>query len=224
VKFSLRPSEAAFYDMFSRAAQNLVKGAVLLTELALPGVDVQSVGERLTELEHDSDAITHELYKKINSTFITPFDREDIYALGSRLDDVMDHLEAVGNLVYLYGLTKLPSLPREMHEMVDVLNRQADITADAMERLRIGAPGVKRPKGVKKMKGLQSLEDYWVETNRLENEGDRAYRMLLVRLFSGEYDALTVLKMKEVGDELEAACDAFEHVANTLETIAVKES
>ena len=108
--------------------------------------------------------------------------------------------------------------------MVDVLNRQADITADAMERMRVGAPGVKRPKGVKKMKGLQSLEDYWVETNRLENEGDRAYRMLLVRLFSGEYDALTVLKMKEVADELEAACDAFEHVANTLETIAVKES
>lgn len=224
MKFSLRPSESAFYDMFSRAAKNLVKGAVLLTELALPGADVQSVAERLEEIEHDSDAITHELYKKINSTFITPFDREDIYALGSRLDDVMDHLEAVGSLVYLYGLTKLPSLPREMHEMVDVLNRQADITADAMERLRIGAPGVKRPKGVKKMKGLQSLEDYWVETNRLENEGDRAYRMLLVRLFSGEYDALTVLKMKEVADSLEAACDAFEHVANTLETIAVKES
>lgn len=224
MKFSLRPSEAAFYDMFSRAAKNLVKGAVLLTELALPGADVQSVAERLEEIEHDSDAITHELYKKINSTFITPFDREDIYALGSRLDDVMDHLEAVGSLVYLYGLTKLPALPREMHELVDVLNRQADLTADAMERMRVGAPGVKRPKGVKKMKGLQSLEDYWVETNRLENEGDRAYRMLLVRLFSGEYDALTVLKMKEVADELEAACDAFEHVANTLETIAVKES
>jgi predicted phosphate transport protein (TIGR00153 family) len=224
VKFSLRPSEAAFYDMFSRAAKNLVKGSVLLTELALPGADVQSVSERLEELEHDSDQITHELYKKINSTFITPFDREDIYELGHRIDDVMDHIEAVGSLIYLYGLTKLPSLPREMHELVDVLNRQADIAADAMERLRVGAPGVKRPKGVKKMKGLQSLEDYWVETNRLENEGDRAYRMLLVRLFSGEYDALTVLKMKEVADELESACDAFERVANTLETIAVKES
>jgi uncharacterized protein len=224
VKFSLRPSEAIFYDMFGRAAQNLVKGAVLLTELALPGADVQSVSERLAELEHDSDQITHELYKKINSTFVTPFDREDIYELGHRLDDVMDHMEAVGSLIYLYGLTKLPILPREMHELVDVLNRQAGITADAMERLRVGAPGVKRPKGVKKMKGLQSLEDYWVETNRLENEGDRAYRMLLVRLFSGEYDALTVLKMKEVADELEGACDAFERVANTLETIAVKES
>jgi uncharacterized protein len=225
VKFSLRPSEAVFYEMFSRSAQNLVRGAQLLSELALPGADVQSVSERLVAVEHDSDHITHELYHKINSTFITPFDREDIYRLGSRLDDVMDHLEAVGSLVYLYGLTKLPLLPREMHELIDVLNRQAAITAEAMERLRVGAPGVKRPKGVPRTKaGLSSLKDYWVECNRLENEGDDAYRMLLVRMFSGEYDALTVLKMKEVADELEAACDAFEHVANTIETIAVKES
>jgi len=208
VKFSLRPQEGAFYDFFSRAAQNLVRGAEMLTELALPGADVQSVSERLGEVEHDSDQITHELYNKINSTFITPFDRSDIYALGSGLDDVMDHMEAAGNLVYLYGLTKLPALPREMHELVNVLDQQARVTAEAMPRL----------------KGLKGLQEYWVEINRLENEGDRAYRMLLVRLFSGEYDALTVLKMKEVADELEKACDAFEHVANTVETIAVKES
>ncbi len=117
-------------------------------------------------------------------------------------------MAAVGNLLYLYGLTKLPSLPREMHELVEVLDQQAKLTADAMPRL----------------KSMKDLEDYWIECNRLENEGDQAYRMLLVRLFSGEYDALTVLKMKEVADELEAACDAFEHVANTVETIAVKES
>lgn len=208
MKFSLRPQEGAFYDFFSRAAQNLVRGAEMLTELALPGADVQSVSERLGEVEHDSDQITHELYNKINSTFITPFDRSDIYALGSGLDDVMDHMEAAGNLVYLYGLTKLPALPREMHELVNVLDQQARVTAEAMPRL----------------KGLKGLQEYWVEINRLENEGDRAYRMLLVRLFSGEYDALTVLKMKEVADELEKACDAFEHVANTVETIAVKES
>lgn len=208
MKFSLRPQEGAFYEMFSRAAQNLVRGTELLSELALPGADVQSVSERLADVEHDSDQITHELYNKINSTFITPFDREDIYRLGSGLDDVMDHLEAVGNLVYLYGLTKLPALPREMIEMIDILDQQAKVTALAMPRL-------------KQMKGLK---DYWVECNRLENDGDRTYRMLLVRLFSGEYDALTVLKMKEVADELEAACDAFEHVANTIETIAVKES
>ena len=208
MKFSLRPTEGAFYDYFSRAAENLVRGTALLAELALSGADVQSISERLIEVEHDSDQITHELYNKINSTFVTPFDREDIYRLGSGLDDVMDHLEAVGSLLYLYGLTQLPSLPREMHELVDVLDQQAKLTAQAMPRL----------------KSMKDLKEYWVECNRLENEGDRAYRMLLVRLFSGEYDALTVLKMKEVADELEAACDAFEHVANTVETIAVKES
>jgi predicted phosphate transport protein (TIGR00153 family) len=208
VKFSFRPVEGAFYELFTRAAYNLVKGTELLNELALPGVDVQSVADRLSDVEHDSDSITHELYKKINSTFITPFDREDIYSLGSQLDDVMDHLEAAGNLLYLYGLTDLPSLPREMHELVTVLDQQAKVTAEAMPRLR----------------SMKGLEEYWIEVNRLENDGDRAYRMLLVRLFSGEYDALTVLKMKEVVDELEAACDAFEHVANTIETIAVKES
>jgi uncharacterized protein len=209
VRFRLRPVDNVFYDYFSQAAQNLVTGVQLLSELVLPDADAQAVSEKLVEVEHDSDAITHQLYQKINSTFITPFDREDIYRLGSNLDDVMDHLEAVGNLVYLYGLTTLPALPREMHEMIDVLDRQARLTADAMPRLR---------------GGLKDLDDYWVECNRLENEGDRVYRMLLVRLFSGEYDALTVLKLKEVVDELERACDAFERVANTVETIAVKES
>ena len=208
MKFNLRPTGGAFYELFTRAATNLVRGTELLQELALPGVDVASVAERLEEVEHDSDQITHDLFKMINSTFVTPFDREDIYRLGSLLDDVMDHLEAVGSLLYLYGLTKLPVLPREMHEMVEVLDRQAKLTAETMPRL----------------KELRDLEDYWIECNRLENDGDRVYRMLLVRLFSGEYDALTVLKMKEVADELEAACDAFEHVANTVETIAVKES
>lgn len=208
MRFNLRPSGGAFYELFTRAAGNLVRGTELLQELALPGVDVASVAERLEEVEHDSDQITHDLFKMINSTFVTPFDREDIYRLGSLLDDVMDHLEAVGSLLYLYGLTKLPVLPREFHEMVEVLDRQAKLTAETMPRL----------------KELKGLEDYWIECNRLENDGDRIYRMLLVRLFSGEYDALTVLKMKEVADELEAACDAFEHVANTIETIAVKES
>ncbi|GAA3249215.1 DUF47 domain-containing protein [Dactylosporangium siamense] len=208
MRLRLRPSDDSFYEFFTRAAKNLVIGTELLSELALPGVDVQTVSERLVEVEHDSDAITHQLYKKINSSFITPFDREDIYRLGSLLDDVMDHLEAVGSLLYLYGLTKLPSLPRELHEIVKVLDQQARVTAEAMPRL----------------KTMKNLEEYWVECNRLENEGDNAYRMLLVRLFSGEYDALTVLKMKEVVDELEAACDAFEHVANTVETIVVKES
>ena len=209
MRFSkFRPSDDSFYEFFTRAANNLVRGTELLSGLALPGADIQAISEGLGDVEHDSDKITHEVYNKINSTFITPFDREDIYRLASTLDDVMDHIEAAGNLVYLYGLTKLPALPREMHELVQVLDQQARVTADAMPRL----------------KSMKDLKEYWVEVNRLENDGDRAYRMLLVRLFSGEYDALSVLKMKEVADELEKACDAFEHVANTVEQIAVKES
>jgi predicted phosphate transport protein (TIGR00153 family) len=208
VRFSLRPTEDSFYEFFTRAAQNLIRGAELLSELVQPEADVQSVSERLGEAEHDNDALTHELYNKINSTFVTPFDREDIYRLGSNLDDVMDHMEAVGNLVYLYGLSELPTLPREMADIVEVLNHQAKLTVEAMSNL----------------KSMKDLQEYWIEVNRLENDGDKAYRMLLVRLFSGEYDALTVLKLKEVADELEAAADAFEHIANTVETIAVKES
>ena len=208
MRIKFRPTDDSFYEFFNRSAANLVRGTELLTELALPGVDIQSISERLADAEHDGDRLTHEVYNKINSTFITPFDREDIYRLASTLDDVMDHIEAAGNLVYLYGLTKLPALPREMHELVAVLDQQARVTSDAMPRL----------------KSMKDLKSYWVEVNRLENEGDRAYRMLLVRLFSGEYDALEVLKMKEVADELEKACDAFEHVANTIEQIAVKES
>lgn len=202
----------ALYELLTRSAQNLVTGTDMLAELALPGVDVQSVSERLVELEHDSDQLAHEIYSTINAAGgrrrRPRLERSDIYRLGSTLDDVMDHLEAAGTLVYLYGLTKLPALPREIHEQIDALHQQAELTAAAMPRLQ----------------ALQDLREYWIECNRLENEGDRAYRMLLVRLFSGEYDALTVLKMKEVADELEAACDAFEHVANTVETIVVKQS
>jgi hypothetical protein len=208
VRLPFRRVDDGFYDLFTRSAQNLVTATQSLAELALPGVDVQSVSERLVELEHDSDQLTHQIYNKINSVRRAPLDRADIYQLGSTLDDVMDHLEAAGTLVYLYGLTRLPALPREIHEVIDALSQQAELTAAAMPRLPTGS----------------QLREYWIECNRLENEGDRAYRMLLVRLFSGEYDALTVLKMKEVADELEAACDAFEHVANTVETIVVKSS
>jgi uncharacterized protein len=208
MRFKFRPGDDSFYEFFNQAAANLVRGSEMLSELALPGADVQSIAERLGDIEHDSDRITHEVYNKINSTFITPFDREDIFRLASNLDDVMDHIEAAGSLVYLYGLTRLPALPREMHDLVNVIDRQARLTASSMPRL----------------KAMKDLKEYWVECNRLENEGDQAYRMLLVRLFSGEYDPLTVLKMKEVADELEAACDALEHVANTIEQISVKES
>jgi len=208
MRFTLRPRDDSFYDLFTRAAQKLVAGTALLAELGLPGGDVKSVSDRLVGLEDEADEITHQLFRKLNSTFVTPFDREDIYRLGSLLDDVMDYLEAVGSLLLLYGLTELPTLPSGMHDLAKVLDQQAHITADAMARL----------------KSMKGLEDYWIDCNRLENEGDSIYRNLLARLFSGDYDAITVMKMKEVADVLEAACDGFEHIANAVETIVVKES
>jgi predicted phosphate transport protein (TIGR00153 family) len=136
---------------------------------------------------------------------VTPFDREDVYALASNLDDVMDYVEAAADLVILTGLGTLPA---EMSQQVALLQRCAQVTAEAMPRL----------------KTLKDLSDYWIEVNRIENEADKLYRRLLSRLYSGEFDALEILKLKEVADQLEEAADAFEQLANVIETIAVKES
>jgi predicted phosphate transport protein (TIGR00153 family) len=209
VRFSLKPQDDAFYAFFSEAAENIKRGVTILAELGDDKPDFQSISERLVDVEHDNDQLTHRLFNKVNSTFVTPMDRTDMYQLAGKLDDVIDHIEAAANLVYLYGLSELPTLPREMVEQITVLDAQADLLADYMPKL----------------KGLnRTMTEFWVECNRLENDGDRAYRMLLVRLYSGEYEALTVMKLKEVADELEAACDSFEHVSNVIEAVYVKES
>ena len=150
MKFPFRPTEGAFYELFTRAAQNLVRGTELLNELALPGVDVQSVSDRLTDVEHDSDEITHTLYKKINSTFITPFDREDIYQLATVVDDVVDYLEEASDLLGLYGvdavvidMTRLDFIDSSgISRLVEL--RQMAIAAGADFRLVSLAPNVRR--------------------------------------------------------------------------------
>jgi predicted phosphate transport protein (TIGR00153 family) len=203
---NLRPSKTSFYEMFATSGQNLVVGARLLKELL--GADPsqrKEIAEKMRGAEHAGVEATHAIMREINETFVTQFDREDIYRLASSLDDVMDFMEAAVDLVVLYNIAELPP---EVADQVDVLERAAELTAEAMPRLR----------------GMKDLKEFWIELNRLENQADQVYRRLLARLFSGEYDALTVLKLKEVVDQLEAAADAFEHVANTVETIAVKES
>ena len=162
-------------------------------------------GDQLHQDEHDGDTITHSIFKQLNSSFVTPFDRADIYNLASDLDDVMDSIEAATDIVVLTGLGTLPA---EMAQQVELILRAAQTTAEAMPRLQT----------------MKDLPDYWIEVNRLENEADKPYRRLLSRLFSGEFEALEVMKLKEVADLLEEAADAFEHVANVVETIAVKES
>ena len=201
----LRPLESSFYDLFSEAAGHLVDGAALLAQILPADADVEVIAEQMREAEHQADETTHRIVKLVNSTFITPFDREDIYALASSLDDVMDYMDETVDLILLYGVDALPT---EFAGQVDVLQRAVQLTAEAMPRLR----------------SMKNLEEYWIEINRLENQGDRSYRRILADLFSGNYKTMEVLKLKDIVNALEKAIDALESVANTVEQIAVKES
>jgi uncharacterized protein len=205
VRFSLRPTDSTFYDLFAESARNLVTGANLLAELFQVDTDRQELAKRMRDTEHQGDEFTHAIVRRVNTTFVTPFDREDIYRLAAGLDDVMDFMDEAVDLVSLYEIEKLPG---ELAKQVEVIQRAAELTAEAMPRLRT----------------MHDLEDYWIEINRLENDGDKSYRRILAKLFSGKYDALTVLKLKDVVDSLENAVDGFETVANIVEQIAVKES
>ncbi len=200
-----RPVDTTFYDLFTQLGTHLVDGAALLAEMLSEGSDRDLIAKRMRDAEHNADETTHAIVRRVNSTFVTPFDREDIYALASGLDDVMDHMEEAVDLVLLYEVRELPG---ELAQQVEVLQRAAELTADSMPRLET----------------MKNLEEYWIEINRLENAGDKSYRRILAKLFSGQYEALEVLKLKDIVDSLEAAVDAFEKVANTVEQIAVKES
>ena len=203
--FRLTPRDNAFYAMFTEAGRNVAEAVDVVMGLKDPNANRAAIAKQLREIEHAGDAVTHRIMRQLNTSFVTPFDREDIYRLASALDDVIDAIEGAGDFIVLADVGKLPPL---MFEQIELLDRSARETAEAMSRLST----------------LRDLEPYWIEVNRLENEADRVYRKLLSKLFSGDYDALTMVKLREVADGFEEAADALEHVANAVETIAVKES
>jgi predicted phosphate transport protein (TIGR00153 family) len=209
--FRLTPHERGFYPLFVRAAENIVRAADDLAALvAAPPAERAPIAKRVKDAEHAGDELTHEIMVKLNQTFVTPFDREDIYRLTSSLDDVIDAMEEAADRIVLY---RLDALPTGVMTQVDVLQRAAAATAEAMPRLAT----------------MSELREYWVHVNSLEDEGDVAYRALLVDLLAPPEDApaadvLAILKVKEVVEILEEAADAFETVANTVESIVVKES
>jgi uncharacterized protein len=205
VGLRIRPVDTSFYDLLTQSAQHLITGASLLAEMLAEGADHQDVARRMREAEHNADETTHEIVKKVNTTFVTPFDREDIYALASGLDDVMDLMDEVVDMILLYEVKYLPA---ELSDQVDVLQRCAELTAASMPNLQ----------------SMQSLEEYWIEVNRLENAGDKNHRRIIANIFSGDFKTIEVLKLKDITESLEEAIDAFEKVANIVEQIAVKES
>jgi uncharacterized protein Yka (UPF0111/DUF47 family) len=205
VAIRLSPQDRAFYELLAAGGENLAAAAKVLCGLLTPNADREAIAARMRELEHAGDAITHRVLRQLNTSFVTPFDREDIYALAGRIDDVMDCLDEAAEFVVLADISPLPVL---IEEQIRIIERGCSETAGALARLRT----------------LQDLETYWIEVNRLENEADGVHRRLVSEMFSGRYEILTMLKLRELGDLLEDTCDALEHVAHSVETIAVKES
>lgn len=206
MRLRLTPQDTTFFDLLGTLAQHLVNGASLLAELL--GADRagrEELAAQLRDVEHLADESAHAIMRRLNQTFVTPFDRDDIYALTSALDDCMDSMEEAADLIVLY---KVGELPRRVSDQVQVLHRCAELTADAMPRLRT----------------MGKLVDYWVEVNRLENEADKLHRKLIAHLFDDVSDPILLIKLKEIVDVLEDAADHFEKVANMVETIALKES
>ena len=206
MRFKLTPQNTSFYSQFADLAGHIRDGARILQKAVNgPQAEWEAAAVALKETEHHGDDATHAILSAVNSSFITPFDRDDIYALASRLDDCLDHIEASLEIMVLY---QVGDLPDSVGEQVDVLVQMAELTVEAM-------PGLEK---------MANLREFWIGINSLENTADQHYRQMLAALFNDHRDAVDIIKFKALFDELEAAADAFETVANTVESIAAKES
>lgn len=205
LRLRLVPRDEGFFEMFVRLAGQIESAAELLHDLVSNFYEVAKKASRLHDMEREGDEITHQIFRRLNTTFVTPIDHEDIYKLASTLDDVLDHIDAAGDLLVLH---KIERPYPEMKAQTEVLVQAARTAREALQVL---------PK-------YRDLPRFWVEINRLENDGDRIYRQATADLFGGEYEAMDVLKWKEILDEVEAATDQLEDVANVLETIALKQA
>jgi uncharacterized protein len=199
----LLPRSTKFFEMFANVANNLTNGARLLKAILQDMKDVESRVEQLKTFEHRGDEMTHEILTRLNQTFITPFDREDIHKLASSLDDVLDFVHGAGERLVMYKIMDvIPSAP----QLADCIVRQSEQLCEAVAHLE------------KKNNVLQ----YCVEINRLENEADRIARAALGQLFETERDPIALIKKKELYEVLETATDKAEDAANVIESVVVK--
>jgi len=202
-RLSFIPREEKFYSDFQALADELQRGARLLEEMMAPPKPVWGKAEEIKEVEHKCDFLTHGIIQRLNRTFVTPLDREDIHALARSLDDVMDAIDAAATLVRLYRLETVRFGVRELAENITSCTKEVRLALDALE----------------KHKGVTT---HAVEINRLENEADRTHQEAVSRLFDDEKDPIVVMKWKETLDLLEAATVRCEDVANVLEGVVVK--
>ncbi len=201
--FRLIPREEKFYSDFQALADELQRGARLLEEMLAPDHPIWDKADEIKAVEHKCDTLTHDVIQRLNRTFVTPLDREDIHALARSLDDVMDAIDASASMVRLYRLTTVRFGAREL----------AAIITTSTQQVQLGLRALEQHKG---------LITHAVEINRLENEADRIHQQAVSELFDTESDPLTVIKWKETLDFLEGATDRCEDVANVLEGVMVK--
>ena len=199
------PRDRVYFDLFEEAGRNIFTAADLLDRLLADYPDNAHLARDILNCEHEGDRITHDIIDRLNHTFVTPIDREDILALASALDDVVDYTEEVAD--YL-GLYKIEAPFEQAQQLAHVLYQAARQISEAMPKLR----------------DFGDMSHYTVEVNRLENDGDRVLREALASLFERGIDPMLVIRWKDIYERLESAIDATETVANILEGIVIKNS
>jgi uncharacterized protein len=197
------PKEREFFDLFEEAGANIVHASALLARLLDEWPDHGELAREVRDCEHEGDRITHDIIQRLNQTFVTPIDREDIYALASALDDIVDFIEEVSDFL---GLYRIEATLEKAIEMGQILHESARAIAGAIPRLRT----------------FKDIHHYTVEVNRLENEGDRVLREALASLFERGIDPMLVIRWKDIFERLEDAIDSTERAANILEGIVIK--
>ncbi|MBA3653312.1 MAG: DUF47 domain-containing protein [Actinobacteria bacterium] len=204
MRFKMVPTDDRFFGLFRDAAGNVAECSRRLRDvLGSDFTDLATGHARIIECEQLGDELTRDIVRRLNSTFVTPFDREDIHALAEELDDVVDDMMAVSHRLQLASLDR--PLP-ELRDQADVLVAMADETVALMQRLE----------------SMKNVQPHLDAIDRLESEGDALYRRTLARLFSGEFDALDVIRWKDIVEALEAALNTIEDVSNVVESIVLK--
>jgi len=202
VRLSLVPKEHDYFRLFSDLAANLDAAAQLLLKFMNDG-DRQSIAAAILEHEHVGDKIVHDIVRRLNKSFITPIDREDIYDLVATTDEILDSIEEVAGLMIIYRIGEITSYAK----------RQAEVIAKATPILRECMDNLEKPKG---------LDERIIAVNSLENDGDRIEREAIASLFEGDIKCTDIIKWKDIYETLESAIDECEHVANVIESIVLK--
>jgi predicted phosphate transport protein (TIGR00153 family) len=202
------PKETSFFDFFEQHAALTVEGTKEFLSLVTTGANIETKAKRVSDIEHETDVITHRCVEALHKTFITPIDRDNIHRLITRMDDVMDFVEAAAERIALYELTVMT---QDVRDLADVLVRAA-------QQVELAT------KGLRNLKDPQSILKQCIDINRLENESDQILRRAVARLFKEEKDPIMVIKWKEVYENLENAADRCEDVANIIEGVILEHS